>query len=91
LTSAASDLLAEVTNLLMSLEFANLRYSFIHPVEGNYFYVVALHGTSILKISLLEHWIEVERDFILAIGQRSCTLTATVHIVKCQFFIVLNP
>lgn len=68
LTSVELDLLAEAADRVMSLEFANVRYYFIHPIEGNYFYVVALHATLILKTSLLEHWIEIERDFILAIG-----------------------
>lgn len=54
LTSAE---LAEVANLVMSLELANLSYYFIHPIEGNYFYVF-----------MLKHWIVIEGDFILAIG-----------------------
>lgn len=60
MTSGELHLVVEVANLLMSLKRADLRYYLTHHKEI-IFYAAALHGTQILKTSLLEWWIEVDR------------------------------
>lgn len=52
------ELLAEGADLVMSLELSSLRYYFIHPTAGKYFYVVALCASSILKTSVVQHWVK---------------------------------
>lgn len=44
------ELLAEGADLVMSLELAGLRYYFIHPTGGKYFYVVALCTSNIEEL-----------------------------------------